>query len=113
MNGVSGRGATDGVGEHRAVGSRGTGRGTWAERLGSSLPLGLNKNVLEIVLEKDEKGSFNVSDTDCARVMGKLGLDPRPDIHVESIHIKICPQGIPPNTRDDSVIEYLAERWCI
>ena len=48
VNGVSGRGATDGVGtEHRAVGGRGTGRGTWAERLGSSLPLGLNKNVLE------------------------------------------------------------------
>ena len=157
MNGVSGRGTTDGVGTYqRAVGGRGTGRGTWAERLGSSLPLGLNKNVLEIVLEKDERGSFNVSDTDCARVMGKLGLDPRPDIHVESV--QICPQGrgiilitlkkeieiqrfcrydvfmvtesgiravnvkpagkrdvvinmkgIHPNTRDDSVIEYLAK----
>ena len=47
--------------------------------------------MLEIVLEKDAKGSFNVSEDDCAKVMSKLGLDPRPGIHVESV--QICPNG--------------------
>ena len=37
--------------------------------------------MLEIVLEKDIRGSFNVSEDDCSRVMRKLGLDPRPGVH--------------------------------
>ena len=36
---------------------------TWAQRLGSTLPTRLNRNVLEIVLEKDE----NVSES-CKRL---------------------------------------------
>ena len=31
---------------------------SWAERLGSSLPATLNKNILEVVLEKDTRGAF-------------------------------------------------------
>ena len=65
--------------------------GTWAQMLGSTLPTSLKKNVLEIVLDKDEKGAFMVSDHDCAKVMSKLGLDNRPGIHVESV--QICPNG--------------------
>ena len=37
----------------------------------------LNKNVLEIVLDKDQRGSINVSDHDCARAKRKIGLDTR------------------------------------
>ena len=47
--------------------------------------------MLEIVLEKDSRGSFNVSEEDCAKVLCKLGLDPRPGVHVESV--QICPNG--------------------
>ena len=64
---------------------------TWAEMLGSSMTSGLNKNVLEIVLDKDQRGSFNVSDHDCARVMRKIGLDARPGVHAEAV--QICPNG--------------------
>ena len=66
-------------------------KGSWAQVLSSSLPLSWNKNVLEIVLEKDVRGPFNVSDVDCARMMRKLGLDIRPWVHVESV--QICPNG--------------------
>ena len=77
-----------------AVGGGVIGRGggkSWASLLSSSLPSAWNKNVLEVVLEKDERGSFNVKEDDCARVMRKLGLDPKPGIHVESV--QICPNG--------------------
>ena len=90
-------GGLEGGGQRRdsgaAVGVTSTGGGsnTWAALLGSSLPATLNKNVLEIVLEKDFRGSFNVSEGDCARVMHKLGIDSRPGVHVESI--QICPTG--------------------
>ena len=66
-------------------------RGSWAQMLSSSLPQCWNKNVLEIVLEKDVRGPFNVSDIDCARVMRKIGLDSRPGVHVDSL--QICPNG--------------------
>ena len=66
-------------------------RASWAEILGSTLPSGWNKNILEIVLEKDQRGAFFVSDHDCARVMKKLKLDQRPGVHVESV--QICPNG--------------------
>ena len=74
-------GGQSGVGEKR----------TWAEMLGSSMTSGLNKNVLEIVLEKDQRGAFNVSDHDCARAMRKIGLDARPGVHAEAV--QICPNG--------------------
>ena len=64
---------------------------TYAAMLGSNLPVSLNKNVLEIVLEKDDRGSFNVDEEACARVMYKLGIDPRPGVHVEGV--QICPNG--------------------
>ena len=70
---------------------RGEGGGTWAERLGSSLPQSLNKNILEVVLEKDAKGAFMVTENDCAVLMGKLGLDLRPGVHVEGV--QLCPNG--------------------
>ena len=44
----------------------GKGRGSWAEMLSSTLPNCWKKNVLEVVLEKDERGAFNVSESDCA-----------------------------------------------
>ena len=70
---------------------RDTKKGSWAQVLSSSLSLSWNKNVLEIMLEKDARGHFNVSDVDCARMMKKLGLDIRPGVHVESV--QICPNG--------------------
>ena len=48
--------------------------GSWAAMLSSSLPTCWRKNVLEVILEKDERGSFYVSEKDCARMMQKVGL---------------------------------------
>ena len=59
------------------------GRKTWAAVLGDSLPKKNDENVLEIVLEKDQKGSFIVKDSECVALMKKLGLDLRPGVHVE------------------------------
>ena len=56
-------------------GTRGGGK-SWAELLGSSLPPSLNKNVLEVLFEKEQKGFFQVNEIDCARMLKKLGLDP-------------------------------------
>ena len=64
---------------------------SWAQVLGSTLPTRLNRNVLEIVLDKDAKGAFNVSDHDCFRVLKKIGLDPIPGEQVEGV--QICPNG--------------------
>ena len=59
--------------------------------MGSSLPTSLNKNILEVVLDKDERGAFMVSEDDVARLLRKLGLDPRPGVQVEGV--QICPTG--------------------
>ena len=67
------------------------GRKTWASVLGDSLPKKNDENVLEIVLEKDQKGAFIVKDSECVTLMKKLGLDLRPGVHVEGV--QICPQG--------------------
>ena len=69
----------------------GGGGKSWAQLLGSSIPSSLNKNVLEVVLEKDERGGFVVSENDCARMMNKIGLDQRPGVQVEGV--QICPNG--------------------
>ena len=69
----------------------GEGKRSWAQLLGSSLPSSLNKNVLEVLLEKDVRGAFVVSENDCARLMRKIGLDERPGVHVEAV--QICPNG--------------------
>ena len=64
---------------------------SWAKHLSSSDCNKLNKNVLEVVLEKDLKGAFNVSESDCAKLMQKLGLDLRPGVEVEGV--QLCPNG--------------------
>ena len=64
---------------------------SFASVLGSNLPVRDNKNVLEVVLEKDTRGSFIVTEQECAHMMKKLGLDQRPGVHVEEV--QICPQG--------------------
>ena len=69
----------------------GSTRRSWASVLGSGLPHRSDNNVLEVVLEKDQRGSFYVTEAECVNLMGKLGIDPRPGIHVEGV--QICPQG--------------------
>ena len=66
-------------------------RRSWASVLGTGLPQRSDNNVLEVVLEKDQRGSFTVSETECVNMMCKLGLDTRPGVHVEGV--QICPQG--------------------
>ena len=65
-------------------------RKSYAALLSSNLSTSANKNVLEISLEKDAKGSFYVSIEDCAKMMGKLGID-QLGACVESV--QICPNG--------------------
>ena len=74
-----------------AAGMSGTSTRSWADVLGRSLPHSMNKNVLEVVLEKDNRGSFMVSESDCANLIRRLGLDPRPGVHIEGV--QICPTG--------------------
>ena len=80
--------------------SGGTGQGpgtkpvfkkSWVQVVGGSLPSSWKKNILEIVLEKDDRGAFYVSDADCSHLLTKLGIDPRPGALVEAI--QICPTG--------------------
>lgn len=65
--------------------------GSWAHVLGSHLPTKNDKNVMEILLKKDMKGSFDASDEEVARALGKLGVDLRPGVHIEGV--QICPMG--------------------
>ena len=65
--------------------------GSWAQMVESSLPSSWNKNILEVVLEKDVRGSFNVSNAECLNLLKKLGIDSRPGVQVEEI--QICPTG--------------------
>ena len=66
-------------------------RKSWASVLGSSLISKSDKNVLEVVLEKDVRGAFIVKEQDCANMMRRMGLDQRPGVHVDEV--QICPQG--------------------
>ena len=61
---------------------------SWAKRVGISR---LNKNILEVILEKDTGGAFVVNDSDCATLLRKLGLDLRPGVHMEGV--QVCPNG--------------------
>ena len=63
---------------------------SWADVLGSSLPPSWSKNVLELSLEKDEKGPFSVGEGDCAKLMSKLGMAADGGL-VEAV--QICPNG--------------------
>ena len=66
-------------------------RRSYATQLSSNLPTSLKKNVIEVILEKDSKGPLNVSVEDCFKVIVKLGIDPQPGVHLESV--QICPNG--------------------
>ena len=48
---------------------------TFASVLERSLVPSLNRNVLEVILEKDSKGSFVVTESGCAKFLSKLGLN--------------------------------------
>ena len=73
------------------TGTGGTAYRSWAAVLGRNLAPSLNKNVLEVVLEKDIRGSFTVSETECAHLLRRLGLDSRAGVHIEGC--QICPNG--------------------
>ena len=66
-------------------------RKTWASVLGRNMVSKNDDNVLEVMLEKDTKGAFKVTEEDCANLMKRLGLDQRPGVHV--LGVQICPQG--------------------
>ena len=84
--------ATNGTGTSPGQGNTKPGyKKSWAQMVGGTLPSSWKKNILEIVLEKDDKGPFHVSDMDCSHLLAKLGIDPRSSIQVESV--QICPTG--------------------
>ena len=64
---------------------------SWAEVLGSSLPQNWNKNILEIILEKDSSGPFNVCEKDCAKLLTKIGIEFSGIGQIEAV--QICPNG--------------------
>ena len=68
-----------------------SGGASWASMLGTNLPTKNDKNVMEIVLEKDFRGGFSASDEEVAKVLLKLGADLRPGFHIEGF--QICPMG--------------------
>ena len=65
------------------------GQRSWADILGSSLPPSWNKNVLELVLEKDQRGPFFAKDSECAKVLMKIGINLTSDVEA----VQICPNG--------------------
>ena len=65
---------------------------SWAQVLSRNIQgKSNNKNVIEVILEKDERGPFRVTHEECFKLMRKVGIDTRPGIHVEEI--QICPNG--------------------
>ena len=64
---------------------------SWTAILERSLVRTASRNVLEVILEKDWRGSFSVSDSDCAQFLMKLGLDMRSGQQIEGV--QICPSG--------------------
>ena len=64
---------------------------SWAQRLGNGIEPHLNKNILEVILEKDFRGGFSLSDTECAKFLVKLGLDLRSGEQIEGL--QVCPNG--------------------
>ena len=85
-------GIHDPGGEVNPPGHRPTGMSfSWASLLGGNLPIRNDNNVMEIVLEKDERGIFNASVEEVAKALQKLGADLRPGVHIEGV--QICPMG--------------------
>ena len=72
-------------------GKQASSRESWASVISRSTKPSQNKNVLEVKLEKDTRGSFIVSETECARFLQKIGLDMTPETNVEGV--QICPNG--------------------
>ena len=64
-------------------------RKSWADVLGSSLPPTWNKNILEVISDKDERGPFIVNQEDCAKVMNQIGLNIASQVEA----VQICPNG--------------------
>ena len=62
---------------------------TWASLAEKGSLQRLNKNVIEIVLEKDSRGAFSASDNETSRVLQKLGMD----IQTHAEMVQICPLG--------------------
>ena len=63
---------------------------SWASKAVESISKN-DRNVMDIMLEKDTKGAFALSDVEVARVLQKLGADMRPGVHIEGV--QICPMG--------------------
>ena len=74
-------------------GPHGPPRKRWADVLGSNIPSSWNKNVLEIILEKDDRGAFMVSDIECAKLMNKIGLGISNE-KVEAVQICLIGKGL-------------------
>ena len=64
---------------------------SWASVLSRGLTPSCDNNVLEVVLDKESKGAFSVSDIDCCNLIRRLGLDQRPGVQVQGV--QICPNG--------------------
>ena len=64
---------------------------TWANVLGRCSVPAVDNNVLEVILEKDGRGPFLVSEQDCSNLLRRLGLDQRAGIQVTGV--QICPSG--------------------
>ena len=64
---------------------------TFASVLGKGLAPTMDNNVLEVVLEKDTRGSFNVSEIECFNLIRRLGLSQKPGVQV--LGVQICPSG--------------------
>ena len=59
---------------------------SWASKAVESISKN-DRNVMDIMLEKDTKGVFELSDVEVARVLQKLGADMRPGVHIEGVEI--------------------------
>ena len=68
-----------------------SGGGSWARYVSKCVSNQLNKKVLEVILEKDNKGPFSVSEIECARLLEKLGLSLSPGNEIEGV--QLCPNG--------------------
>ena len=64
---------------------------SWAKHVGDCVPNQLNKNILEVILEKDNRGPFNVSESECAKLIERLGINLLPGGEVEGV--QLCPNG--------------------
>ena len=62
---------------------------SWSSLAAKGCVKKLDKNVMEIILEKDVKGAFNATDTEAAKVLQKLGVDVSNQVEM----VQICPLG--------------------